>query len=539
MDTPQQSQAEVINRHFRQALDQVGEVVIILDAGPTVYPGPRVAYVNQAIASVCGYRVDEVLGQPVSMLYDEATFDAFLERLPDVGRSGMRYFMDVSTACASGKRAPLRWTIRAATSGDGQVLNYYVTMCPSWSDVPRSEQEIAEKQSDGGDDRSSRLESLAYVAGGIAHDFNNVLTAIMANLSMAKMENDADAIQPMLSNALASCESAKKLIGQLLSFAKGQGTKRSVVNLGALMKEAIELSTPGANVRCDLRLSGNLPPVEIEPTQMMQVMNNLLINARQAMPNGGVIQVLMNSMVRAEEAGEGIPAGRYLELRIRDRGCGIAEENLQTIFAPFFTTKRDGSGLGLATTKKIIDQHSGHIEVKSRINVGTEFRILLPAATHIIEEAPVQAADDSELVKGEGLVMIADDQSDVLLVAAMMLERLGYKAVKVTSGEAAVREYRHLKVNSNAPVAVIMDHTFPGGMNGDDAAREILAFDPEARIIASSGYFETSDEERIKGIGYAAILPKPYSPAVLSRTLADLLRTAAPRKSLASQPAMV
>lgn len=524
MDTSQQSQADVINRHFRQALDQVEEVVMILDAEPTIRPGPCIAYVNQAIASVCGYRVDEVLGQPVSMLYDAATFDAFLEHLPDVGRSGMRYFMDVSTACASGKRAPLRWTIRAATSGDGQVLNYYVTMCPSWSDVPRSEQGIAEKQTDGGEDRSSRLESLAYVAGGIAHDFNNVLTTIMANLSLAKMENDADAMHPMLSNALASCESAKKLIGQLLSFAKGQGTTRSVVNLGALMKEAIGLSTPGANVRCDLKLSENLPPVEIEPTQMMQVMNNLLINARQAMPNGGVIQVTLNSMVRAEEAGQELPAGRYVDLRIRDRGCGIAEENLQTIFEPFFTTKRDGSGLGLATTKKIIEQHSGHIEVKSRINVGTEFRVLLPAATHIIEEAPVQAVDDSELVKGEGLVMIVDDQADVLLVGAMMLERLGYKAVKVASGEDAVREYRQLKVANDTPVAVIMDHTFPGGMNGDDAAREIVGFDPDAQIIASSGYFETSDEERIMKIGYAAILPKPYSPAVLSRTLSDLLK---------------
>jgi len=537
--TVQQSQADVINRHFRQALDQVDEVVMILDAQPTERPGPRVAYVNQAIASVCGYRVDEVLGQPVSMLYDPATFDAFLERLPDVGRSGMRYFMDVYTACASGKRAQLRWTIRAASSGDGQVLNYYVTMCPSWSNVPRSERKMAENEADGGEDRFSRLESLAYVAGGIAHDFNNVLTTIMANLSLAKMEKDADAMQPMLSNALASCESAKKLIGQLLSFAKGQGTKRSVVNLGSLVKEAVGLSTLGANVRCDVKLSENLPPVEIEPTQMMQVMNNLLINARQAMPNGGVIQVTLNSMVRAEEPGQELPAGRYVELRIRDRGCGIADENLRTIFEPFFTTKRDGSGLGLATTKKIIDQHSGHIQVKSRVNVGTEFRILLPAATHIIEESPVLAADDSELVEGEGLVMIADDQVDVLLVGSMMLERLGYTAIKVASGEAAVREYRQRKVGNDAPVAVIMDHTFPGGMNGDDAAREIMAIDPDARIIASSGYFETSDEERIKGIGYAAILPKPYSPAVLSRTLADLLRTAEPSKVATERAVMV
>lgn len=512
---------------------------MILDAQPTAHPGPRVAYVNQAIASVCGYRVDEVLGQPVSMLYDPATFDAFLERLPDVGRSGMRYFMDVCTACASGKRAPLRWTIRAATSGDGQVLNYYVTMCPSWSNVPRSEREVAEKEADGKEDRFSRLESLAFVAGGIAHDFNNVLTTIMANLSLAKMENDPNAMHPMLSNALASCESAKKLISQLLGFAKGQGTKRSVVNLGSLVKEAVGLSTLGANVRCDVKLSENLPPVEIEPTQMMQVMNNLLINARQAMPNGGVIQVTMNSMVRAEEAGQELPAGRYVELRIRDRGCGIAEENLRTIFEPFFTTKRDGSGLGLATTKKIIDQHSGRIEVKSRVNVGTEFRILLPAAKHIIEEAPVLAVDDSELVEGEGLVMIADDQVDVLMVGSMMLERLGYTAVKVSSGEAAVREYRQRIVANDAPVAVIMDHTFPGGMNGDDAAREILAFDPDARIIASSGYFETSDEERIKGIGYAAILPKPYSPAVLSRTLADLLRTAPTKQVATGQAVMV
>ena len=507
-------------QEFRLTLDQMAEGALVIGAAPMAPPGPQVLYVNQGLLAMTGWSMDDLQDQPLGNLFEPAALADFLLRLPVVGETGRRFHVDVPIRKANGHIEVFRWFLRAGLKEDGEVRRYLVSMrrieraaAPVAVQAPSSEAEL----------RSGRMEALAQVAGGVAHDFNNVLAAVLTSVSLAIDEEDAAVRTGLLEDARASCDAARTLVRRLLSYARGVGGGNTeTIDPVHVMREAIRLASFGANVRCNLQNTHAPGSVKADPVQLMQVLHNLLINARQAMPGGGTVEVEVRQ--RDVEKGEipDIQPGSYVEWVVRDRGCGIPPESLERIFDPFFTTKREGTGLGLSTSLRIAREHGGTIRVTSRPNTGSEFRVYLPRVETVPEStsSALAAAPDAAIspVRGTGLVIVADDQDPVRDAMRRQLEHLGYTVATAATATSAVALYRRFYLDGKVPLAVVMDLTFPGGMTGTEAAAEITALDPNAFVAACSGFL-TGGHESVPDAAFAACLPKPFTMAELARVL--------------------
>lgn len=532
-----------VNHHLRAAIERVSDGVLIIEAEPLQAPGPRIVFINQAGRRILGYKkaVEDIVGQPIGMIYDPVKLNSFLVRLPAVAETGKTYQMQAATTFRDGTRKVLRWTVSAMRDAAGRPLNYMITILPGpVGDVAGAapaelQMEASMSQEDDVDNdqiRASKMESLALVASGIAHDFNNILTTVIANLSLAKLETSIDTeLRGHIDDATGACDNAKSLIQQLLAFARGDTPVKKETHLGKLLHESVRLATYGANVRCEVTVEDGLWSAEIDRTQITQVLSNLLINGRQAMPKGGVIQATAENKVVKEEDCLNVGPGNFVVITIRDRGCGIPEAHMKRIFDPFFTTKRQGSGLGLATSYSLVQKHRGTVLVRSKENVGTEFKVYLPSTGRVCEPQPHKS--DEHLITGHGCILVVDDQDSVRTVAAAILGKLGYEAIISSSGQEAVETYSD-RMRTGRPVSVVlMDMTLPGGLSGEDTFDEIRKIDPEVRSIATSGYFDDDSHERFMDRGFAGLLPKPYTAETLSQTLHDVLR--GPKRAAGNQ----
>ncbi|WP_456430931.1 PAS domain-containing hybrid sensor histidine kinase/response regulator [Thermosulfuriphilus sp.] len=369
--------------------------------------------------------------------------------------------------------------------------------------------------------RAQKLESLAVLAGGIAHDFNNILTALLGNLSLAKIfAQGNEKVCSILEKAERSCLRAKSLTQQLLTFSKGGEPVKDIVDIGDLIRETAEFVLAGSNVRCLFDLPPDLWSVEADRDQIVHVLNNLLINADQAMPEGGVVRVKARNLV--VEAADGLPLapGKYVKISVKDQGVGIPKKYLDKIFDPFFTTKKKGSGLGLATAYSIVKKHQGHIAVKSRPGRGANFMVYLPAA-----EAKKVSTDPEEapLKRGQGRVLIMDDEDMVRDILKNMLRHLGYEVEETADGRQAVDSYRAAWISGHPHDVLIMDLTVPGGMGGREAVREILKINPQAKVIVSSGYSTDPVMANYDRYGFCGVIAKPYKIGELSQVLSRIL----------------
>ena len=369
--------------------------------------------------------------------------------------------------------------------------------------------------------RASKMESIGVLAGGIAHDFNNLLSIVMGNISLALMDEQAKAAaSKWLVQAERATLRAKDLTQQLLTFAKGGEPVRSAVLLADVVREAAQFALHGSSVRCDFQIAANLRPADADKGQIAQVVQNLVLNAVQAMPGGGEIQLsLVNETLAAGQVAT-LPAGHYLRLEISDSGRGIPPDHLARIFEPFFTTKEYGTGLGLATVYSVIQKHRGYITVESVIGSGTTFRIWLPAA-RITPPAPATTTSPFEPIKGKVLFM--DDEEPIRTMTHALLARLGLQ-VKVTSdGDEAIREYVTARSAGEPYDIVIFDLTVPGAMGGAHAMREILKIDPAAKGIVSSGYSSDPVMANFRAHGFRGSVPKPYRIADIARTIREVM----------------
>jgi len=368
--------------------------------------------------------------------------------------------------------------------------------------------------------RANNLESMGVLAGGIAHDFNNILTAITGNLSLAKMQaRHEDEIYDLLSEVEVAAIRAQGLTRQLLTFAKGGAPVKETSSIKDILKESCFFVLHGSKSGCEFSIADDLSPVEIDVGQVNQVINNIVINASQAMPEGGVIKVSADNL--AIEDGQGLPLkpGRYIRISIKDQGVGIAEKHLLKIFDPYFTTKHEGSGLGLAVTYSIIRKHEGHITVESRLGVGTTFHVYLPASDKAIREKA-----EIKLIKGRGRILVMDDVDILREVAERMLEKLGYESESAKDGAEAVEMYKKAMESEKPYDAVILDLTVPGGMGGKDAVKRLLEIDPEAKAIVSSGYSDDPVLSDFQEYGFKGILPKPFGALSLGKVLDEVLQ---------------
>jgi signal transduction histidine kinase/CheY-like chemotaxis protein len=372
--------------------------------------------------------------------------------------------------------------------------------------------------------RASKLESLGVLAGGIAHDFNNLLTVVLGNLSLARLDErvPTDTMQCLAEGERAATR-ARDLTQQLLTFAKGGEPIKTSSQLEALVREAAQFGLHGSNVRCEFDFTPHLWPALVDKGQTGQVVHNLIINASQAMPAGGVVQLrLRNEEVTA--ARPALPAGRYVRLSVTDHGHGIAPENLSRIFEPYFTTKQRGNGLGLATVYSIVKKHQGHIEVRSQIGAGSTFDVWLPAADTAPTPAPAAAGPAPS---GADRVLLMDDEPSIRSLGSAVMRRMGIEATVVSDGRAAVEAYARARAEGRPYRLVILDLTVPGGMGGAEAMQQLRALDPQVRAVVSSGYSKDPVMAHYADYGFCARVPKPYQASELMTAIRVALDQAA------------
>ncbi|MFC1840484.1 PAS domain S-box protein [Thermodesulfobacteriota bacterium] len=402
-----------------------------------------------------------------------------------------------------------------------------VIIAPLWGSNGEVEQLLAvsrditeQKQVEDSLLKAQKLESVGLLAGGIAHDFNNILTTILGNVSMAKTQMaPEDEIFGLLKEAETASIQAQALTKQLLTFAKGGAPVKETASIKDILKESCSFVQRGSKSRSELSIARDIWPVEVDVGQISQVINNIVINANQAMPNGGTIQVAAENVIIEDRHGLPINPERYIRISIKDQGVGIAEKHLLNIFDPYFTTKHEGSGLGLTTTYSIIKKHDGHITVESQLGVGTTFHIYLPASDKAIPEK-----EEVRLITGQGRILVMDDEASLRKMVGRMLGNLGYESEFAENGAEAIEMYNAAQESEKPYDAVILDLTIPGGMGGKETINKLLEIDPEVKAIVSSGYSDDPVLTNFKEYGFKGMMPKPFESLSLSKVLHEVLK---------------
>lgn len=372
--------------------------------------------------------------------------------------------------------------------------------------------------------RARKVESIGLLAGGIAHDFNNILTAITGNISLVKSHVDpGDKIFDRLGAAEKACERAQNLTQQLITFSKGGAPIRRTASVADILADTVGFVLKGSNVKCELSVPDDLWLADIDEGQISQVIGNLVINADQAMVDGGTMTVRAENMT-AGAADMSLKEGDYVKVSVEDKGVGIPPENIAKIFDPYFSTKEKGSGLGLASTYSIVKNHDGLVTVDSQLGRGSTFSVFLPASGK--KMAREAKAPKKVIIHGTGRVLIMDDEETVRNTLSSMLEFMGYEPELTEDGKEAVDIYQQAMAEGRSFAAVILDLTVPGGMGGQEAIRELLALDPEVRAIVSSGYSSDSVMADYRAYGFCGVIVKPYDMRELSHALAEVCQEA-------------
>ncbi len=363
-----------------------------------------------------------------------------------------------------------------------------------------------------------RLESIGVLAGGIAHDFNNFLTGMMGNISLAKIKIvDNDDVVEILSRAETASLRARGLTKQLLTFSKGGAPLKQAVSIMELIDELTSFILSGSKSTFRAEHVSNLWSVQCDEGQICQVLQNLIINADQSMPEGGIITIRTENKIVDESEMSALAAGNYIHISVTDEGVGISTQQLEKIFDPFYTTKEKGRGLGLAVVYSIVRGHDGHITVESYPNAGTTFHIYLPADLSA-RKLSHKKGDVAESTKA-GRILVMDDEDCVRDVAVAILDNLGYEVNAVKDGVEAIRTYKDARKAGKPYDLVILDLTIPGGMGGKAALANLRTFDPDVKAIVSSGYADDPVFSEFREHGFAASVPKPYLANELTKTV--------------------
>lgn len=459
--------------------------------------------VGRMAAEVC--RLTDEPGRPVQVPIEEVlTKDASVLFPPRVRMLG-----------GGGVRAAIEGAIAPVHDPRGGIVGAVAVM----RDVTARER-LEEEMS-----RASRLQSVGLLAGGIAHDFNNLLTVILGNVVVLKQTFPYEGeVAACLGEAERAVLRARDLTQQLLTFARGGDPVRSAVQLQDIITEAAAFGARGSAARCEFDLPPDLWLADADRGQIAQVVQNLVLNAVQAMPQGGFVRITArNEHIDAGSAP--VDAGDYIRITVEDSGCGIPPEDLGRIYDPYFTTKSQGSGLGLATVYSIVRKHRGAIEVTSQPGAGTIFRLLLPAAH--AGEPPRDATAPRNAGMLNGRILLMDDEEAIRKVAGRMLSRLGLAVETAADGAAAVELFRSARERGEPFDVVMLDLTIPGGMGGMETLRKLRDFDPGVRAVVSSGYSDEMAMGDHRAHGFVGVIPKPYQLDDCARVLGAVLRQSA------------
>jgi len=369
--------------------------------------------------------------------------------------------------------------------------------------------------------QTSKLESVGILAGGIAHDFNNILTVISGNVSLAKIiMEDTNDLTEVLTEVETAAFQARDLTQQLLTFSKGGAPIKETASIQELLRESANFVLRGSNVNCSFAIADDLWAVNVDKGQINQVINNLVINADQAMPDGGTIQLSAANIYPYTDLPPSLKEGHYIMISVKDTGIGIDSDDLSKIFDPYFSTKQSGHGLGLATSYSIIKKHDGDITVSSKPSHGTTVNIFLPAFPELtVEENNLPEAP----LYGQGKILIMDDDAVIRETLGRMLNCLGYTTGFASDGLNAIQLYETAQQENDPYDAVLMDLTIAGGIGGKEAVKKLLEIDPAAKVIVSSGYSNDPVMAEYKKYGFCGVLPKPYEIKSVGQMMYDLL----------------
>ncbi len=492
-------------------LRSIGEGVISTNQKGTI------TLINRVAENLLGYHQEEVLGKPLDAvfhIYEWKTRKLIRSPLREILKSGIIWESNspILLKSRTGQERIIQVSfapIRDKSSNNiGAVLVFR-----DITEQQKLEEELA---------RTQKLESLGILAGGIAHDFNNILTSILGNISLAKIFADpSDKIYERLSIAEKATLRSQDVTQELLTFAKGGTPIKKTASIIDIIKESTEFALRGSNVKYEFNYKEPIWSVEVDEGQISQVIQNLIINADQAMPSGGTIYIgVENVRISANNGGVPLKPGLYIKVTIRDEGIGIPPEYLEKIFDPFFTTKQKGSGLGLSSAYSIIKKHDGHIMVQSSVGEGTVFTIFLPATKRSPETPRKQS---TAAVQGQGKILIMDDEDYILDILAQILSQLGYQAIPARTGEEAIEIYNNHLSRGQRFDAVIMDLTVPGGMGGVETISRLREIDPEVVAIVSSGYSNDPVMANFRDYGFMGVMKKPYRIEEVSEILHHVL----------------
>ncbi|MHA2001418.1 MAG: PAS domain S-box protein [Promethearchaeota archaeon] len=375
--------------------------------------------------------------------------------------------------------------------------------------------------------KNQKIESVGKLAGGIAHDFNNILTSILGNLSIANMDLDEDVlnlneIKEILSDAEKATLRAKDLTNQLLTFSKGGAPILETTSIIDILQDTVKFALRGTNVKAELDFPENPWSVDVDKGQISQVFNNITINAVQAMPKGGLLTFQVENVKEPLLLNQPKNKSQFLKISISDTGCGISPENLIKIFDPYFTTKSDGNGLGLAVCYSIIKNHGGKITVESKINYGTTFSIYLPASNK--KTSMESTSEKKQLKSGSGKILIMDDEPEIQLMLDKILHKLGFSAHFVNNGYDVIEAYNRARRKNEAYDLTILDLTIPGGMGAKEVMSILLREDHNIRAVISSGYVNHPVIQNYQDYGFVETLIKPFTLNELSEMLERILK---------------
>lgn len=473
----------------------------------------RYEFVNLAFEKAFGIPREKIVGCSIRDIIGEENF-RFAEKFIEEVRAGRAVSYENTFHLSSGKRwLKVNYTPIVDLSGHAVSI---VVHSVDITDLKEHELERLKME---------KLESLGILAGGIAHDFNNILTAIMGNISLAKtfVDDTHKAFSPLAGAEKASVR-ATELARQLLTFARGGEPVKKVVSVAHIVHESVSLVLHGSNVGTVVDVPDSVHAIEADEGQVSQVLHNIIINATQAMPGGGTLTVTAANETLAADNSLSLAPGPYVCLKVIDEGCGISSGEMGKIFDPYFTTKASGSGLGLASANSIVTKHLGHISVTSVVGKGTTFTIHLPSIGETYSEYQTETASRFAGFLPGGSVLVMDDEEMIRELAIGMLEELGYRVATCASGKEAIELYLAAQKSEVPYVAVIMDLTIPGGMGGKEAAEALLALDPDACLIVSTGYSNDPIMSSYERYGFSAAITKPYTMGEMKKALATALR---------------
>ena len=372
-----------------------------------------------------------------------------------------------------------------------------------------------------------KLESLGILAGGIAHDFNNLLAIIMGNISLIREEITPDESHyKMLENAEKAAAEAGELAQKLITFSKGGWLMKKKIGMREILENSIQQALDGVACTCDTEIKEDILPVYGDENQLNQVFTNLLRNSCEAMNGDGTIILRAKNVEIASEDFHQLKTGKYVKITLEDFGIGIPGEHMTKIFDPYFTTKdmgpQKGMGLGLTICYSIVNKHGGSIRLESEIGKGTVAEVYLPA----FRETAVKATEKKGMVeKGKGRIIVVDDEPDILSITALMLEKMGYRVDTYEEGTSALDAYKRAIQEEQPFDAMLLDLFNKKGMGGEETLKKLLVFDPEAKVIAISGYLDDSDADDLKKDGFCEVIIKPYRREELQMALSNILPT--------------